>query len=153
MNENISDETWKISDSSLEIQSALKDIYDDLVKQASLFPNNYSLFCSGLVYGLLHNKQHDVKPNASFIKLFAINDRMSRDVIDLVFRVLDDGAENSKTWQKMLSFADGGVLALNEIYRSNKNFRIPHLLEEAKTLWPQRIKELHNINFKKFVAI
>ena len=140
------DEKWSIKDDALEIKSAMKEIYDDLVGVEKQFPNNYSLFCAGLVYGLLHKKQHDVRPNASFIKLFAITDTSNKEVIDLIYRLLDDGRNKNEIWQQMLSIADGGVLALNSIYKSNKNFRFPHLLNEAKNLWPDRAKELHNIN-------
>lgn len=140
------DEKWSIKDDALEIKSALKDVYDDLVDAEKQFPNNYSLFCAGLVYGVLHKKQHDVKPNASFIKLFAIADATNKDVIDLIYRLLDDGRDKNEIWQQMLSIADGGVLELNNIYKSNKNFRFPHLLEEFNNLWPDRAKELHNIN-------
>lgn len=140
------DEKWSIKDDALEIKSALKEIYDDLVDVEKQFPNNYSLFCAGLVYGLLHKKQHDVRPNASFIKLFAISDASNKEVIDLIYRLLDDGRDKNEIWQQMLSVADGGVLALNDIYQSNKSFRFPHLLDESKDLWPDRAKELHNIN-------
>ena len=140
------DEKWSIKDDALEIRSALKEIYDDLIGKENLFRNNYSLFCAGLVYGLLHEKQHDKKPNASFIKIFAISDESSKEIIDLAYRLLDDGRDKNEIWQQMLSIADGGVLALNDIYKSNKNLRIPHLLEDAHNLWPARAKDLHNIN-------
>ena len=149
MNSEIMDTNWKISDDSLEIRTALKDIYDDLVNSLKLFPNNYSLFTAGLVYGLLHDKRHDIKPTAAFTKLFAINDSAAKDVIDLIYYVLDDGQkEKSEVWGDMLYIADGGVLELNDIYKSNKNFRIPHLLQESEDLWNDRIKILHNINLK-----
>lgn len=146
MNSIEQDERWSIKDDALEIKSALKEIYNDLVEEEKLFSNNYSLFCAGLAYGLLHKKQHDVKPSASFIKIFAITDVSSKEVINLAYRLLDDGRDKNEIWQQMLSIADGGVLALNDIYKSNKNFRIPHLLEEARVLWPERAKELNNIN-------
>ena len=148
MSSDSSDESWCISGDALEIRSALKEVYDDLVENEGLFPNNYSLFCAGLVYGVLHKKQHDVKPTASFIKLFAITDTVSRDVIDLVYRLLDNGRDKNAIWQEMLSVADGGVIALNDIYKSNKNFTIPHLLEEARGLWYSRVKDLHNLNLR-----
>ena len=149
MSTKIIDKNWKISDDPLEIRTALKDIYDDLVNSLKLFPNNYSLFTAGLVYGLLHNKRHDVKPTAAFIKLFAITDSTAKDVIDLIYYVLDDGQkEKSEIWSDMLYLADGGVLELNDIYKSNKNFRIPYILHESEELWKDRIKILHNINLK-----
>ena len=146
MSNGIPDNAWGIAGDALEIKSALKEIYDDLVESEKLFPNNYSLFCAGLVYGLLHKKQHDVKPTASFIKLFAISDKTSQDVIDLVYRLLDDGKAKNEIWQQMLSIADGGVKELNNIYKSNKNFRIPHLVREAAVLWSDRIKHMQNVN-------
>lgn len=146
MSDTKQDEKWSIKDDALEIKSALKEIYDDLVDVEKQFPNNYSLFCAGLVYGLLHKKQHDIRPTAPFIKLFAISDASNKEVIDLVYRLLDDGRDKNEIWQQMLSIADGGVLTLNDIYKSNKNFRFPHLLDEAKTLWPDKAKELYNIN-------
>ena len=146
MSNTTPNEDWSISGDSLEIKSALKEVYDDLVETEKLFSNNYSLFCVGLVYGVLHNKQHNVKPNASFIKLFAISDPISKDVIDLIYRLLDDGRSKNEIWQEMLSIADGGILALNDIYKSNKNFRIPYILKESKDLWPKRALELYNTN-------
>lgn len=140
------DGQWGISGEALEIKSALKEVYDDLVGKVGLFSSNYALFCTGLVYGLLHGKTHGTKPNAAFIKLFAISDPVSRDVIDLVYRLLDDGREKNEIWQQMLSIADGGVLALNDTYKSNKSLRIPHLVEEAAGLWEGRMGSLHNIN-------
>lgn len=149
MTQDVMGKNWKISDDSLEIKSALKEIYKDLVDSLKLFPNNYSLFTAGLVYGILHKKRHDVKPNASFIKLFAITDSASKDVIDLIYYVLDDDKrERTEIWADMLHIADGGVFALNDIYKSHKNFRIPHLLKESMAIWPERVKELHNINLK-----
>lgn len=146
MNNSSGDKEWSISDESFEIKSAIKKTYETLVQSEKLFPNNYSLFCTGLVYGLLHNKKHDVTPTSSFIKLFAIHDPVSNDVIDLVYRLLDDGVKNkNEIWQQMLSIADGGVLALNVIFDTNKNLRIPHLLKEAEELWSERAKSLHNI--------
>lgn len=149
MNSDSPDESWCISGDPLEIKSALKEVYDDLVEDEGLFPNNYSLFCAGLVYGALHKKRHDVKPTASFIKLFAITDPVSKDVIDLIYRLLDDGQrDKNEIWQEMLSIADGGVLALNDIYKANKSFTIPHLLEEARELWQSRAKDLRNLNLR-----
>ena len=148
MSSDSPDESWCISGDPLEIRSALKEVYDDLVEDEGLFPNYYSLFCTGLVYGVLHKKRHDVKPTASFIKLFAITDPVSRDVIDLIYRLLDDERDKNAIWQEMLSIADGGVLALNDIYKSNKNFTIPHLLEEAREMWHSRAKDLHNVNLR-----
>lgn len=149
MNSDSPDESWCISGDPLEIKSALKEVYDDLVEDEGLFPNNYSLFCAGLVYGVLHKKRHDVKPTASFIKLFAITDPVSKDVIDLLYRLLDDEQrDKNEIWQEMLSIADGGVLALNDIYKANKSFTIPHLLEEARELWQSRAKDLRNLNLR-----
>ena len=146
MSNTSNDEEWRISEDSLEIKSAIKTVYDDIVEKEKLFPNNYSLFCAGLVYGLMHNKHHDVKPTASFIKLFAIHDPVSKDVVNLIYRLLDDGSDKNEVFQKMLSIADGGVLALSEIYKANKEFRIPYLVEEAENLWPERAKSLYNVN-------
>lgn len=144
------DNNWKISDESLEIRTSLKEIYNDLVDSLKLFPNNYSLFTAGLVYGLLHKKRHDIKPNSAFIKLFAINEPSTKDVIDLIYYVLDDGTrEKSAIWADMLHIADGGIIELHNIYKANKNFRITYLLQEAENLWPQRITELYNINLIK----
>lgn len=145
MSDETIDEEWGISDSPLEIKSALKDVYDDLVGTEKLFPNNYSLFSAGLVYGLLHKKEHDVKPTASFTKLFAIGDTVSKNVIDLVYYVLDDGRDKNEIWNQMLSMADGGVYELYRTYKDNKNFRIPHMVREAEEIWSKRVRDLNNI--------
>ena len=149
MSEQTVDEKWGISDSSLEIRSALKDVYDDLVDTKKLFPNNYSLFTAGLVYGLLHKKQHDKKPTAAFIKLFAITDTATKNVIDLVYYVLDDGRDKNEIWNQMLSIADGGVYELDMLYKDNKNFRIPHMVKESEEIWPKQVRDLHNIGMSE----
>lgn len=143
------EEDWKIVE-SYEIKSALGEIYDELVDALKLFPNNYSLFTAGLVYGLMNGKRHDNNPNKAYIKLFAINNEVNKYVINLVYYVLDDGnKEKIKIWDDMLHIADGGVKELNDIYKKNNNFRIPHLIQESKNLWKDKVKELHNINLKK----
>ena len=146
MSDETIDEKWGISDSPLEIRSALKDVYDDLVDTEKLFPNNYSLFSVGLVYGLLHKKEHDVKPTAPFIKLFAIGDTAAKNVIDLVYYVLDDGRDKNEIWNQMLSMADGGVYELYRIYKDNKNFRIPYMVRDAEEIWSKRARDLYNIS-------
>ncbi len=136
----------KISNESWQILSAIEDIYEDLVKTKKLFSDRYHLFAAGLVYGLLHNKHHDTKPHSEFIKLLVITDDDIKNVIDVVFSILDDGREPREIWNEMLHIADGGVLELNKIYASNKDFRISHIFEEAEKLWPDRAKNLYNIN-------
>ena len=136
----------RISNEPLRIQSAVKEIYTDLVESKKLFTNNNHLFSVGLVYGLLHNKQHMERPTADFAYLRVIGDDVVKNVIDLVFCILDDGRDPKEIWQEMLHIADGGVLALNDIYKANNDFRIPHLVQESEQLWPERVKDLHNIN-------
>lgn len=138
--------TIKITNESWEIKSALKELYDELVKTEKLFSTDMELFTAGLVYGLLHNKKHDIEPTASFIKLFVIQNEMVKDIIDVVFAVLNDGRDHREIWNEMLHIADGGIIELNQIYKSNKNFRIPHLVEDAKKIWPKRVNDLYNIN-------
>ena len=46
----------------------------------------------------------------------------------------------------MHEYADGGVLALNEIFKVHKSFTIPDLIRDAEELWKERAKELQNIN-------
>lgn len=140
---------WGIRHSTLEIRTALGDFYGELVGDEELFLNRYSLFAAGLAYGLLYDRKHDVKPTTSFVKLPSIKDEVVLDVLDFVYRVLDDGRDRHKVWSQMLSIADGGVKELYEIYKGNGNFRIPHLVKEAESLWPTRAKELHNINLSE----
>ena len=136
----------KISEESWPVLTAVEEVYADLVKSQKLFNSYYHLFSAGLVYGLLHKKQHTVRPSIDFTKLLVIGDDSVKRVIDLVFCVLDDGRDPKEIWQDMLYIADGGVLALNNIYKSNNNFRIPHLLQEIQKVLPERIMDLHNIN-------
>ena len=48
--------------------------------------------------------------------------------------------------EEMHEYADGGVLALNEIFKVHKSFTIPDLIRDAEELWKERAKELQNIN-------
>ena len=47
-----------------------------------------------------------------------------------------------------MSFADGGIEALYEIYEKNGSFQIPMLIEDSKDIWTKRVKQLHNINIE-----
>ena len=122
--------------------TALKEIYKELVEEKGLFPTMHQLFAAGLAYGLLHNKSLDKKPAYEFTKLYAIRDETTTSVINIVFGVLGGTKDDLKTWNKMLRIADGGVWALNDMYRSSGDINMPALLDEAKRQWPERAEQL-----------
>ena len=52
----------RISENPLQLRSALKNIYDELVVEKKLFQTNYHLFSFALVYGVMKSKRYDKKP-------------------------------------------------------------------------------------------
>ena len=98
------------------------------------------------MYGLLHDKRHSKKPTVAVTKLFAISDKATASIIDVVFWTLRDKKDDKAVWTEMLHIADGGVVALSEMYDSGGgDIDIPRLLDDAKKLWPGRSKSLYNI--------
>lgn len=136
----------RISEKPLQLRSALKYIYDEFVDEKKLFQTNYSLFSFALVYGLMKSKRSDKTLNSDFIKINTIGDDQIKDVIDIVYQLLDDSDKEEGTWQEMLHIADGGLLELKEIYDKNKDFRIQNIVSEATTIWNDKIRDLKNIN-------
>ena len=61
---------------------------------------------------------------------------------------LNDGRNQTEIVSEMMSFADGGIEALYEIYEKNGSFQIPMLIEDSKDIWAKRVKQLHNINIE-----
>lgn len=140
-------ELRRITGEKWEIATSRNDDYEKLVTRGRLFPTKHHLFAAGLVYGLLHGKRHDKKPTAALTKLFVIGDKTTTAVIDVVFWILNDKKDDKKVWTEMLHIADGGVMALSEMYGSGGgDINIPRLLDDAKKLWPRQTKRLHNID-------
>lgn len=139
-------EMKRITVEKWEIATSRNVDYEKLVTRGKLFSSKHQLFAAGLVYGLLHDKRHEKKPTVSITKLFAINDKSTKSLIDVVFWVLNDKKDDKKVWIEMLHIADGGVVALREIYdQGGGDIEIPRLLDDAKKIWPERIKTLNNI--------
>ena len=107
-------------------------IYNIIVKEKKMFPSMYHFFALGLVYGILHNKKSE----------------KTRDVINICYMSLNDGRNQTEIVSEMMSFADGGIEALYEIYEKNGSFQIPMLIEDSKDIWAKRVKQLHNINIE-----
>ena len=136
----------RISERPLQLRSSLKNIYDEFVEEKKLFQTNYHLFSFGLVYGLMKSKKSEKNPTSDFIKINTIGDQHIKDVIDIVYHLLDDSDREEEIWQDMLRIADGGLVELKEIYDKNKNFRIPDLVLESESLWKEKIIDLKNVN-------
>ncbi|MCB1177093.1 MAG: hypothetical protein KDK36_05885 [Leptospiraceae bacterium] len=136
----------RLSERPLQLRSSLKNMYDEFVEEKKLFSTNYHLFSFALVYGLMKSKYSEKNPTSDFVKINTISDQQIKDVIDIVYNLLDDGDNEEETWQKMLRIADGGMLELKEIYDKNKNFRIPHLVFESNSVWQEKVKDLKNVN-------
>lgn len=136
----------RITSEKWEISTSCSDDYEKIVTRGRLFPAKHHLFAAGLVYGLLHGKRHSKKPTVALTKLFAIGDKTSADLIDVVFWVLNNKQDDKEVWTEMLHIADGGVMALSKMYDSgNGELDIPRLLDDAKKLWLVRFKGLYNI--------
>ena len=130
---------------TMRLQTSMStSIYNYLVNEEGLFSNKYDLFCFGLVYGLLHNKT-DKSKKAGLIPITSTPKNVQA-VLDICYLALDDGRKTTEIFKEMCEYADGGVLALNEIYKENKSFTIPDLIKDAEELWNKRVKDLENIN-------
>lgn len=138
-------EMRRITGEKWEIATSRNDDYEKLVTRGKLFSAKHQLFAAGLVYGLLHGKRHDKKPIATITKLFAINDKATTSLIDVVFWLVNDKKDDKKVWAEMLHIADGGVVALSEMYDSSGDIDISRLLDDAKKLWPGRAESLYNV--------
>lgn len=140
----------RITSEKWEIATSRNDDYEKLVTRGRFFPTKHQLFAAGLVYGLLHEKRHDKKPTVAITKLFAINDKATKSLIDVVFWVLNDKKDDKKVWVEMLHIADGGVVALREMYdQGGGDVDVPHLLDDAKKMWSERAKSLNNIGISR----
>ena len=138
----MSSEDWA---GSLRLKyGAAKSIYDYLVIEEKLFSNRYDLYCFGLVYGILYNKK-DSNRKETFIPITQCPPNV-RSILNICYLTLDDGRDTDKIVEEMHEYADGGVLALNEIFKVHKSFTIPDLIRDAEELWKERAKELQNIN-------
>lgn len=139
-------EMRRITGKKWEISTSRSDDYEKLVTRGRLFSAKHQLFAVGLVYGLLHGKRHDKKPTVALTKLFAIGDKATTGLIDVVFWVLNDKKDDKEIWMEMLHIADGGVVALSEMYdQCGGDIDVPRILDDAKRMWPKRVKSLNNI--------
>lgn len=143
----------QISKEKWQVVSALEDVYRELVDDKKVFPTKHHLFAAGLVYGLLHNKRLDKKRTYAITKLFHISDDVTTAVVDIVFWILNGGEKDAEVWAKMLAIADGGILALSEVYHTSGDLDIPHILNNATKLWPERAKSFHNIGNERSRAL
>lgn len=139
-------ELRRITSEKWEILTSRNDDYEKIVTRGKLFPTKHHLFAAGLVYGLLHSKRHDKKPTVALTKLFAIGDKTTTSVIDIVYWVLNDKKDDKKVWAEMLHIADGGVMELSKMYdQCGGKIDISRILDDAKALWPRRAEGLYNI--------
>ena len=113
-----------------------------------MFPSMYHFWALGLVYGILHNKKSDKTKTGDIIRINQINNEKIRDVIGICYMILDDGREQTEIVSEMMSYADGGIEVLYETYDKNGSFQLPMKIEESKNIWPERVKELYNINLE-----
>ena len=131
----------------LRLQYGIKSIYDYLIVEENLFDNRYDLFCFGLVYGILHNEKKEGRKEA-FIPIVQTPVNV-RAVLNICYLTLYDGRKTNEIFKEMCEYADGGVLALNEIYKEHRSFTIPDLVRDSEELWKKRVKDLQNINLAK----
>ena len=121
-------------------------IYKQIVDKEKLFPHMYNFFALGLVYGILHNKKSTKSRVHDIIPFDRITNEPVKDVIDICYRILDNGNDEKDIVNEMLSFADGGIEELYKIYEKNGSFQLPLLIEDSKKIWKERVKDLNNIN-------
>ena len=132
---------------SMRLQYSTKSLYNYLITEEKLFTNRYDLYSFGLVYGILHNKKNEDRKEG-FIPIAGLPKHVLA-VLNISYLILNDGRDAKVIFQEMCEYADGGVIALNEIYKENKSFTIPDLIRDAEELWKERVKNLQNINLSK----
>ena len=134
----------------LRLASSHLDIYNILCNEEKLFNSYYHLFSFALVYGILFNKKKETKgKQETFVPLSQIIDQNIRDVIQICYIMLDDGREMKEIFNELLSYADGGLMELNQIQKTKKSFMMPNLILDAEKLWVTRVKDMQNINLTK----
>ena len=134
----------------LRLASSHLDIYNILCNDEKLFNSYYHLFSFALVYGILFNKKKETKgKQETFVPLSQIIDQNIRDVIQICYIMLDDGREMKEIFNELLSYADGGLMELNQTYKEKKSFMMPNLILDAEKLWVTRVKDMQNINLTK----
>ena len=134
----------------LRLASSHLDIYNILCNEEKLFNSYYHLFSFALVYGILFNKKKETKgKQETFVPLSQIIDQNIRDVIQICYIMLDDGREMKEIFNELLSYADGGLMELNQTYKEKKSFMMPNLILDAEKLWVTRVKDMQNINLTK----
>lgn len=133
---------------TLRLQTSNHTIYELLVDADHLFNHRYHLFAFGIVYGILHDKKDEKPKKNAFISISQISDLHIKELLNICYLILDDGSETKQIFNKMLAYADGGVIEINNIYKENKSFTLSNLIRDAEELWKKRVKNLHNINFK-----
>lgn len=135
-----------ISDRDLMISTGVPKIYQELVEEKKLFNRGHHLFSFGLVYGLLLNIQSTAKLNSDIVRLNVIREQLTKDIVDIVYLVLDDGKKTEEQlFNQMLYMADAGIVELKKLYDKNSDFTIPNLILDAEKIWETRIADLKNI--------
>ena len=79
------------------------------------------------------------------VKINSISNETVKHIIDMAYMLLDDGRNEHDIKAQLLRIADGGVMALNDIYYKTGEWDIHDLIDEAEQIWPIRIKQLQNI--------
>ena len=139
-------ELRRISSEKWQLETAMEDIYDELVVKKKIFPSKYHLFAAGLAYGLLHAKRYNKKPTHAFTKLHMIGDDAIAKAIDVVFWVIKNGRSDSEAWAEMLHIADGGVQEMGKMHRDSGGINIHRILDDCHKMWPGRAKDLGIVN-------
>ena len=123
-----------ISDKAFMISTAYPDIYTELVDTEKKFLRKHHLSSFGLVYGVLHKSYSNKKPDSDLVYLNRIQEEVTKNIIDIIHVLLDDGRTEEKIFDEILRIADGGILDLKEIYDKNKDFTIPNLIQDSEKL-------------------
>lgn len=123
-------------------------IYNEIVRKKKLFPAMFHFFALGLVYGILHKKKSTKIKKHDIISSDQLHDENIQDVIGICYMILDDGREENEILKEMFDYADGGIEELYKIFEKNGSFQLPILIQDSKKIWPERVKELNNINLE-----
>lgn len=139
------------------LKTSRQDIYKRLVSSSgddpeggagdAIFKYNYELFSLGAIHGFLNGERRTDYDTMSqdFTTVSNIGSDEHRQTIDLVHQMvkIETGkTDESEIWEAVLEYADGGVELINELVKSQGDFDLVGVVEDAETeAWEPRLIE------------
>lgn len=136
------------------LKTSRQDIYNRLVTTKGddgdadeVFKYNYELFSLGAIYGFLNGERRSDTEAMSqdFTTVSNIKSEEHRQTIELVYHLVKietGNTEEADIWQAVLEYADGGVEQISEIIKTQGDFDLVGIVEDAETeAWEPRLIE------------